>query len=255
MRLLNMGGSIFMRKLVAFVLSLILLVSCLPGLAEESAFVVRNGDREKKQVAITIDDCFNLEMAQRAYDLSMQYNVPITFFVLGIKLQEEDAALWHAIAESHNEIGNHTYGHISLAELTPRQIYTQLTKTQEALDRVLGYHYPMQVFRPPYGHLNRDGKKHVNAAVQAVGYDHGVLWDISQTDFDKCYPQVKNGSILLFHTNKKDLKCIEQLIPRLLEDGYELVTVSEMLGKEPVATSTDLYTYVDYADWQAAQGS
>lgn len=243
-----------MKKLVAFLLVLMMLLSILPVVAEDLPFVVRNGDREKKQVAITIDDCFNIEMTQRAYELSMEYNVPITFFVLGINLDAQDKDLWCAIAESQNEIGNHTYGHISLSTLTSRQIYTQLTKCQEAMDATLGYHYPMQVFRPPYGHLNRDGKKHVNQAVQDVGYDHGILWDISQTNFEKCYPLVKNGSILLFHTIAKDLKCLEQLIPKLLEDGYELVTVSEMLGKDPVATSTDLYEYVEYADWKAQQG-
>lgn len=243
-----------MRRLVAFFLCIVLLLPVLPTCAEEFPFVVRNGSREKKQVAITIDDCFSIEMTQRAYDLSVQYNVPITFFILGINLEAKDADLWRAIAESHNEIGNHTYGHISLATLTHRQIYTQLTKAQESLDATLGYHYPMQVFRPPYGHLNRDGKKHVNQAVQDVGFDHGVLWDISQTDFTKCYPQVQNGSILLFHTNPKDLNCIEQLIPKLLEDGYELVTISEMLGKEPVATSTDLYVYQDYNEWKLEKG-
>ncbi len=243
-----------MKRLTALVLFLAVLLSCLPVLAEELPFVVRNGDRTKKQVAITIDDCFNMDMVQRTYDVSMQYNVPITFFILGINMEAKDAELWRTIAESHNEIGNHTWGHISLASLTHRQIYTQLTKAQEALDATLGYHYPMQVFRPPYGHLNRNGKKHVNQAVQDVGFDHGVLWDISQTDFNECYPQVQNGSILLFHTNPKDLQCIEQLIPRLLEDGYELVTVSKMLGKDPVATSTDLYEYVDYNDWKKEKG-
>ncbi len=64
---------------------------------------------------------------------------------------------------------------------------------------------------------------------------------------------MKNGSILLFHTQAKDIRCLEELIPRLLEDGYELVTVSEMLDMPPVATSTDMYTYVYYHDWQKQQ--
>ncbi len=52
-----------------------------------------------------------------------------------------------------------------------------------------------------------------------------------------------SGSILLFHGRQKDIRCLEQLIPWLLAEGYECVTVSTLLGLEPVATSTDLYVY------------
>lgn len=238
-----------MKKFSALLLVIALLLPCL-AVGDELPFLFRNGDREKKQVAITIDDCFSIEQVKRAYDLSMQYNVPITFFVLGINMNEADAEIWRAIAESHNEIGNHTYGHVSLTTLNARGIYAQLMKCQEALDATLGYHYPMQVFRPPYGHMNRNGKNHVNSAVETFGFDHAIMWDVSQIDFVQCYEDVQNGSILLFHTNGQDLRCIEELIPALLADGYELVTISQMLGKEPVATSTDLYTYVNYGDWQ-----
>lgn len=127
-------------------------------------------------------------------------------------------------------------------------------RAQACLDETLGYHYPMQVFRPPYGHMNRNGKKHVNSMIQTLGFEHAILWDVSQTDFDKCRSAVQNGSILLFHTNTLDLQCMEQLIPWLKEEGYELVTVSQMLGMEPVATSTDLYEFVSYGDWQKARG-
>lgn len=227
-----------------------MLALCVSAQAVAKGFTVRYGDRERKRVAITIDDCFSLEHTIAAFELANRYEVPITFFMLGINLPEQDAEVWRAIAESRCEIGNHTYGHISLATLDARGIYAQLMKAQEQLDAKLGYHYPMQVMRPPYGHLNQDGATHVLKAIEDVGYTHAVLWDVSQTDSEQCYRRVKNGSILLFHTQAKDIRCLEELIPRLLEDGYELVTVSEMLDMPPVATSTDMYTYVYYHDWQ-----
>ena len=78
-------------------------------------------------------------------------------------------------------------------------------------------------------------------AIEKAGYSHAVMWDVSQTDPKKCYYDVQNGSILLFHTMIADFRCLEELLPRLQADGYEFVTVSEMLGLPPVATSTDLY--------------
>ena len=70
-----------------------------------------------------------------------------------------------------------------------------------------------------------------------------VLWDVSTTDPQKAFKDTQNGSILLFHTNKEDYECLKVLIPMLLDAGYELVTVSELLGMEPVETSDELYVY------------
>jgi len=47
--------------------------------------------------------------------------------------------------------------------------------------------------------------------------------------------QVKNGDILLYHSNKKDVEGLRKAIPILLERGFELVTVSELLGLHPAA--------------------
>lgn len=243
-----------MKKWIALLLCLALTCASCAALAWDAPFLVRSGDREQKQVAVTIDDCFNIDYVRQAYELSVHYDVPITFFILGINLEEQDAALWQAIAASRCELGNHTYGHCDLPALDNNAIYNQVMRAQACLDETLGYHYPMQVFRPPYGHMNRNGKKHVNSMIQTLGFEHAILWDVSQTDFDKCRSAVQNGSILLFHTNTLDLQCMEQLIPWLKEEGYELVTVSQMLGMEPVATSTDLYEFVSYGDWQKARG-
>ena len=243
-----------MKKCIALLITLMLTFASVSAMAWDAPFLVRNGDREKKQVAITIDDCFDMVYVRKAFALTQQYNVPITFFILGINLEEQDAELWQAIAASQNELGNHTFGHRNLTALDNMGIYNQVMRAQSCLDAILGYHYPMQVFRPPYGAMNRDGKKHVNSMIQALGFNHAILWDVSQIDFDQCRYAVQNGSILLFHTHEPDVNGIEQLIPWLQEEGYELVTVSQMMGMEPVATSTDLYEFVTYGDWQKARG-
>ena len=71
-------------------------------------------------------------------------------------------------------------------------------------------------------------------AIEAEGYLHAVKWDVSQTDAEKALKKVRNGSILLYHANQKDLDCLETLIPALLEQGYACVTVSQLLGLEAV---------------------
>lgn len=97
----------------------------------------------------------------------------------------------------------------------------------------------MQIMRPPGGSIN--GK--VTKTIGNTGYQYVVKWDVSQTDFEQVIKDIQNGSILLFHGRQKDIRCLEQLIPWLLQQGYECVTVSDLLGIAPVATSTDIYAY------------
>ena len=237
-----------MKKLPVLLIALLLLTAAmLPACAED--FRIRNGDREQNRIAITIDDCYGIPHVREALTISQQYDVPFTFFVLGVVIKEDDAALWQDVAASQCEIGNHTYGHYNLTTLDEKSLYNQIMKTQSALDAVLGYHYPLQVLRPPFGALDT----HVNRFIRKTGYDHAILWDIDSTDPEECYEQVKNGSILLFHAREKDIACIEALLPRLIEDGYELVTVSELIGKEPVVPSEEPYSLVNYYDWRAQQ--
>lgn len=222
------------KRMAALALALMMLTGT--ALAEiTKGFTMRNGDRGAKRICITIDDLANIEMVQAIFDLGQELGVPMTFFTLGYVLDEKDADLWRAIAESDCEIGNHTYNHNSLPALTHGAIVNSLNRVQTRLDEVLGYHYPMQVMRPPYGNILKDNNStFVAKAVDEAGYQRIVLWDVSQTDPDKCFWDVRNGSILLFHSIPKDLACLEVLLPRLIDEGYEFVTVSEMAGLPPV---------------------
>lgn len=227
-----------MKRIMALLLCLLFVCS---AAAAELSFTVRNGDRSIKRICITVDDCANTEMLQAIFELGQELEIPMTFFTLGYVLKEEDADLWRAIAESDCEIGNHTYYHDSLPQMKRSAIVKTLNDVQERLDEVLGYHYPIQVVRPPYGNMrigNASNMPVVNA-LRDAGYNHAVLWDVSQTDPAKCIKNVKNGSILLFHTIKKDYACLQTLLPQLQEQGYEFVTVSEMLGMDPVVIVHD----------------
>ena len=220
---------------------LMLLVLCLltpSALAAGKGYTVRNGDRDTPSVALTIDDCINMDQVQRAVELCRQYNVQVTFFVVGKSLRTQDRQLWQDALDAGCEIGNHTWSHSMLPALSTDLIHYEMKQTQVKLDEVLGYHYPMQVMRPPWGKLtqrqNAISDKRVVDAIEAEGYLHAVKWDVSQTDAEKALKKVRNGSILLYHANQKDLDCLETLIPALLEQGYACVTVSQLLGQEAV---------------------
>ena len=226
------------QKIACLVLA-VFLAPIFPAKAVEAGYTVFHGDREQHRVALTVDDCYNIDHVQAVIDLCREYNVPVTFFVIGKALKVKDREVWQAALDAGCEIGNHTFSHARLPDLNRDGIISQLTRTQSRLDEVLGWHYAMQVMRPPYGRLSADPSHKsdlwVVEAIEDAGYVHAVRWDVSQTDPGKALRDVQCGSILLYHANPKDIRCLTRLIPDLVEAGYECVTVSELLSPAPAA--------------------
>ena len=236
------------RRFSAVVLMLILILGIiLPGRAEYGleTFRVRFGDPKSKKIAITMDDVNDREWVWKSVELCREYGITMTFFPNGRNILEEDADNWRDVVASGCEIGSHGYDHGSLKNIDDRfRVLWLLGKTQEQLDKVLGYHYQIRWYRPPYGVLDDpNGSDSHYKTLKKFGYDHAILWSVSQTNPEEAYIRVKNGSILLFHARKTDYDCLVVLIPRLLEAGFEPVTVSELLGVDPPEISDELYVY------------
>lgn len=232
-----------MRSVSRHFLSVLLLLAMLLSPALGSAgttvpegFTVFHGDRDVPQIALSVDDCYSREHVTEILDLCEEYNIPVTFFVVGKALKTADQDLWQRALDLGCEIGNHTWAHSSLPTLNREKVKKTLTRTQEQLDKVLGYHYPMQLMRPPYGNLSsKKGKKSDMWVVESIykaGYVHAVRWDVDTTDAKKALKNTQNGSILLFHANAKDVRCLTKLIPNLLDKGFECLTLSTLLGLE-----------------------
>lgn len=240
-----------MKRLISLLLSLLLLGSASPSLGEEeerdplSYFAIQHGRRDEKKIAITVDDCFNLERTWQIRDLFHEYGMVGTFFPIGVQIHPEDGPEWQLILDYGNEIGSHNMGHYPMGAKSSASIFSSLGRFQQALDEALGYHYQVNSFRPPYGNIEdeNNSSRQFRSIVQRFGYEHVVLWDVSQTDPEIAYRKVKNGSILLYHARKMDYDCMKALIPRLLEDGYEFVTVSSLLHFGENAISPEPYVY------------
>lgn len=219
-----------MKRLMAFVLCLVCLSS--HALAVPEDYVVRHGDRESKRIAITVDDCKNKTYLYATFDLSQALGIPFTFFPSGYALKEEDGDLWRSIIDAGCEIGCHAYAHDRLPDMTTTGMLQTLLRSQEQLDKVLGFHYEMQVMRPPFGRLEGENASRgtVLSRIEQAGFLKVAMWDVSSTDPEECLTKVENGSILLFHAEKVDYACLETLLPELISQGYEFVTVSQLLG-------------------------
>ena len=88
----------------------------------------------------------------------------------------------------------------------------------------------VKLFRPPGGGAD-------DSVLEAVDMPF-ILWDVDSRDWEdqdpdmaieKIYASIRGGSVILMHdTYGTTATAVEQLVPMLVEDGYTLVTVSEL---------------------------
>ncbi len=217
------------RAMVIFLCALMAVLTPYAKVKADPQIFTR-GDRSVKRIAITMDDCGNQQYVNEMMDLCDQYGFKMTFFPIGNRIDESEAADWQRMVESGHEIGNHTLKHARLTKKsTFEKVEAEMQGMEERLNSVLGYEYKIKLMRPPFGSIYGD-RLRTAKWLEQCGYPYIILWSISQTDPQKMLAQVQNGDILLYHSYRKDVDGLKKAIPVLLERGYELVTVSELLG-------------------------
>lgn len=223
-------------------LTLCMMLIATTAFAYPAGFLVYHGDRDQKRVAITVDDIYDADVLRYMHELCLELDFPITWFVLGSQIRDTDKEVWESIIANGGEIGNHTWKHPYLTRINAHNARNQILLTQERIDELLGYHYPLRLLRPPFGLFQEGNVNRLNLFYE-YGVEKTVLWDVSSTNPQEAFENTQNGSILLFHTNYTDLECLKILIPMLRDAGFELVTVSELLGMDPLETSDEKYVF------------
>ena len=183
-------------------------------------------DPTKPMVALTFDDGPSKYTAEILKVLK-ENNSVATFFVLGSEVNKYKDVLNQVIAEG-NEIGNHSYNHKNLKTITDEELYKQVQGTDDLVYIASGY--TPKVMRPPYGISDAELNKKINKPIVKWSID---ALDWKNRDTDKVVAavlnDVKDGDIVLMHDlYDSTAQAAKIIIPKLVEQGYQLVTVSEM---------------------------
>ncbi|MFJ7731706.1 polysaccharide deacetylase family protein [Lysinibacillus sp. NPDC097231] len=183
---------------------------------------------ENKRVALTFDDGPNAKVTPQILAILKKHNAKATFFMVGPNVSNNSAIVKQVYKEGH-EIGNHTWNHSKLTTLSKTNVKQEVDRTSNATYAAIGQ-YPT-VFRPPYGATNDQ--------VRSVITMPTILWSIDTLDWkhrnaDKILAyiktSVKDGSIILMHDiHQTTADGLENVILYLQKQGYEFVTVSEIL--------------------------
>ncbi|MBW8009657.1 MAG: polysaccharide deacetylase family protein [Chloroflexi bacterium] len=222
--------------------------SLIPGAAPtfppSRYLMITNGNRDEVYIALTFDAGqqpqdpagFDYEI----YDILLETNTPATFFLGGHWATSHIEETRLLANNPLIEIGNHTWSHPDLTTLTPEEIVEEIVKTQDAIYQITGF--TPRLFRLPGGDFN----DMVNGMINWHGL-YNIYWDVSTGDpvpsitadilIDTVLDRTQNGSIIIFHANGRGWHTAEALpsiITELRAQGYIFVTVSQLLGLEPI---------------------
>ncbi|HUK88461.1 MAG TPA: polysaccharide deacetylase family protein [Terriglobales bacterium] len=201
-----------------------------------------------RRLALTYDDGPNHPHTLRLLEVLERHNVKATFFLIGryVRRRPEIA---QAVARAGHAIGNHTFTHPNLFFTSPGQVRKELEDCQAVLREVVGE--PATIFRPPFG-ARRPG---VLRTSRALGLTP-VMWTVTCYDWKETTAdrveqharrQIRGGDVILLHDGghlemgadrAHTVEATDRLLRRYKDEGYQFVTVPEMMRTHHGATGT-----------------
>lgn len=184
--------------------------------------------KDIKRIAITFDDGPEGNYTKQLLDGLKERGVKATFFVLGKSIVGNEDLILRMYEEGHL-IGNHTYNHVELDKENDENGVKEIEKTNEIIKQITGYE--PEFIRPPFGAWR---KEQMNQADMFP-----VMWTIDPLDWkyqnteyvvNHILNNVKDGDIILLHDIfETSVEAALIVIDRLQEQGYEFVTVDELM--------------------------
>lgn len=194
-------------------------------------------------IALTYDDGPLDSVGNQIMDIMAAYSAKCTFFLVGDRVADYITEVQRMAAEGH-EIANHTYSHTYLNRVSAQEIINQVTACNTIIEQVTGA-YPT-LMRLPGGNKNSTVLSHVNMPI--------ILWNIdtrdwktrnTQSTIDAVLGKVKSGDIVLMHElYQSTAEATAVIVPTLISQGFQLVTVSELaaLRGVPLTPNTVYYS-------------
>ncbi|WP_127900527.1 glycosyltransferase [Solirhodobacter olei] len=206
--------------------------------------ILRFGRADPKKIALTFDDGPDPNYTPKILDELLAAKAPGAFFMVGEAMLGAPGVVARAAQEGF-EIGSHTFLHGKFEHLTPLRGGLELNAVQRLLVAQTGR--GTMLFRFPY----EDGmgpRTTADARSMSLLAQKGyitVLGQIDSSDWkpstpqqivDRVFAQLKDigGNVILLHdgggNRAATVAAVPLLIHRLRAEGYQLVSLPEMLG-------------------------
>jgi polysaccharide deacetylase family sporulation protein PdaB len=188
---------------------------------------------DKRVVALTFDISWGNQIPLPVIDILKEHEVKCTFFLSGPWVKQYPEIAKRIKADGH-EIGSHGYRHVNLSNLSKEEIKDEIMKAHKNIKEVT--EIDPKIIRTPNGDYNNQ----VIEAVHECNYE-AIQWGTDSLDWmnpgvnaiiERVTKRVHPGDIILMHasdTCKQTTEALPAILKYLKEQGYELVTVSELL--------------------------
>lgn len=204
------------------------------NLEEYDAYFV--ADEEEKIIYLTFDAGYENGYTAEILDTLKEYNVSATFFLVGNYLETAPDLVQRMVDEGHT-VGNHTYNHLDMSEITSEEAFAEeLQLVEEKFYEITGEEM-VKLYRPPQGSYSEENLQ----MAQELGYTT-VFWSLAYVDwyqddqptseeaFDKLIPRIHNGSIILLHsTSSTNAEILGDLITQYQDLGYTFGSLEDYL--------------------------
>lgn len=198
------------------------------------------GSTGSPTIALTFDDGPHPQYTPQLLKVLEHYQVPASFFWLGVCVQRSPKTA-KAIWNQGHWVGLHGYNHQSFPRLSAPQLKQSLSQTQTAIAQAChldeGYvQQRVRDVRPPNGLFTPQTLKYFKAWQYRP-----VMWSVVPEDWvrpgvetvvQRVLSQTQNGSVIVLHDGYcggEDVAATAaKIIPRLLEQGYQFVTIDQL---------------------------
>lgn len=205
-------------------------------LAQYNAYYL--GDTGRKVIYLTFDCGYENGCTEKILDALKKHNAPAAFFVVGHMIESAPDIVRRMAAEGHI-VGNHTYHHPNMAEISDQAAFQAELESLEALyQKTTGKPLP-KFYRPPQGKYSVSNLQQA----QALGYTT-VFWSLAYVDwytedqptpeqaYAKLLPRIHNGAIVLLHsTSQTNADILDDLLTKWEQMGYTFAPLTELTGQ------------------------
>ena len=201
-------------------------------------------------IMLTYNDALDSALTPKLLDMLKERKARVTLFVQGVEI-DINKRLLQRIKDERHEIGNYGWdltaegaGSYKEPDFSPEEeILEQITKTSKAVEEILGER--THVFRPPstYVRAYTYSSKHATL-VQSPGNgrpSHQVILHSLDADDagkiknaqiikDTMLTKAKKGDVIMCNLSEASIEATAALIDKFMADGYEFLTISEMMS-------------------------
>lgn len=225
--------------------------------------IQRFGKASPKEVALTFDDGPDPVYTPQILNILKKNGINATFFIIGENAEINPDIVERTYNEG-NEIGNHTFTHPNVAEISPERARMELNATERLIEEITGHSTIM--FRAPYvADAEPSTPNELLPVLRAQQIGYTMIGELIDPDdwqkppynviLSRIMSQIHNGNVILLHDGGGDrsrtVKALPLLINILKKQGYKFVTISDLLGKNrdavmpPVINSDDRFLVYD----------